>query len=43
MREQMHKELAAIIEAIAERKAKRAQELTSDHLMRILATINIWQ
>jgi hypothetical protein len=31
------------VDAIAERKAKRAQELTSDHLMRTLATINIWQ
>jgi DNA-binding FadR family transcriptional regulator len=43
VREQTHKELASIVEAIAERKAKRAQELTSDHLMRILGTINIWQ
>jgi len=43
VREQTHKELSAIVEAIADRKGKRAQELTSDHLMRILATINIWQ
>lgn len=43
VRRQTHKELAAIVDAISERKAKRAEELTSDHLMRILATINIWQ
>jgi DNA-binding FadR family transcriptional regulator len=43
VREQTHKELAAIVEAIAQKKPKRAQDLTSDHLMRMLATINIWQ
>ena len=43
VRQQTHKELAAIVNAIAERKAKLAEELTSDHLMRTLATINIWQ
>lgn len=43
VRRQTHKELAAIVNAIAERKAKLAEELTSDHLMRTLATINIWQ
>ena len=42
-RRQTHKELAAIVDAIAERKPKLAEELTSDHLMRTLATINIWQ
>ena len=40
---QTHKELAAIVEAIASGNGRRAQELTSDHLMRTLATINIWQ
>jgi hypothetical protein len=43
VRQQTYKELAAIVEAISRRRAKRAQELTSDHLMRMLATINIWQ
>ena len=43
VKEQTHKELSAIVDAIAERKAKKAEELISDHLMRILATINIWQ
>lgn len=43
VREQTYKELLAIVDAIAGRKAKRAQELTSDHLLRTLATINIWQ
>jgi DNA-binding FadR family transcriptional regulator len=43
VRQQTHKELAAIVEAISRRRAKRAQELTGDHLMRMLATINIWQ
>ena len=42
VRRQTHKELSAIVDAIAERKAGRAEELTSDHLMRTLATINIW-
>jgi DNA-binding GntR family transcriptional regulator len=43
VRQQTFKELAAIVDAIAARKGKRAEELTSDHLMRTLATINIWQ
>jgi GntR family transcriptional repressor for pyruvate dehydrogenase complex len=43
VRRQTHKELAAIVEAIAGGNGRRAQELTSDHLMRTLATINIWQ
>jgi DNA-binding FadR family transcriptional regulator len=43
VRRQTHKELAAIVKAIAEHKPKLAEELTSDHLMRTLATINIWQ
>jgi DNA-binding FadR family transcriptional regulator len=40
---QTHKDLSAIVDAIAGRNAKRAEELVSDHLMRTLATINIWQ
>ena len=43
VRQQTHKELRAIVDAIEERKAKAAEDLISDHLMRILATINIWQ
>ena len=43
VRQQTHKELSAIVEAIAERKGKLAEELIADHLMRTLATINIWQ
>ena len=43
VRRQTHKELEAIVDAISERKAKRAEELTSYHLMRILATVNIWR
>lgn len=43
VREQTHKDLEAIVTAIAERKAARAEQLTSDHLMRILGTVNIWQ
>ena len=43
VREQTHKELSAIVTAISERNAKRAEALISDHLMRTLATINIWQ
>jgi DNA-binding GntR family transcriptional regulator len=43
VREQTHKELRAVVDAIVERKAKKAEELISDHLMRTLATINIWQ
>ena len=43
VRRQTHKELAAIVAAIAERRAKEAERLIGDHLMRMLATINIWQ
>jgi DNA-binding FadR family transcriptional regulator len=43
VRRQTHKELSAIVDAVAERKGARAEELTADHLMRTLATINIWQ
>jgi GntR family transcriptional repressor for pyruvate dehydrogenase complex len=43
VRQQTHKDLRAIVDAIAERNAKRAEELVADHLMRTLATINIWQ
>ncbi len=43
VKHQTHKDLKAIVDAIADRNAKRAQELVSDHLMRTLATINIWQ
>jgi DNA-binding FadR family transcriptional regulator len=43
VRQQTHKELAAIVEAIASGNARRAEELTSDYLMRMLATVNIWQ
>jgi DNA-binding FadR family transcriptional regulator len=43
VRQQTHKELASIVEAIAQRKGKRAQDLMSDHLMKVLATVNIWQ
>jgi DNA-binding FadR family transcriptional regulator len=43
VRQQTHKELRAIVDAIADRNGKRAERLVSDHLMRILATINIWR
>lgn len=43
VRQQTHKDLSAIVEAIAARNGKRAEELVADHLMRTLATINIWQ
>ena len=43
VKQQTHKDLKSIVDAIAERNAKRAEELVSDHLMRTLATINIWQ
>lgn len=42
VRRQTHKDLEAIVTAIAEKDVKRAAELTSDNLMRTLATINIW-
>ena len=35
--------LSAIVDAISEREAKRAEQLVSDHLMQMWATINIWQ
>ena len=43
VKQQTHKDLRAIVDAIARRDGKRAEELVSDHLMRTLATINIWQ
>jgi DNA-binding FadR family transcriptional regulator len=43
VRQQTHKDLKAIVDAIAARNARQAEELVSDHLMRTLATINIWQ
>ena len=43
VRQQTHKELLAIVDAIAERNGQRAEALIADHLMRTLATINIWQ
>jgi DNA-binding FadR family transcriptional regulator len=43
VRQQTHRELRAIVDAIADRNAKRAEKLVSDHLLRTLATINIWQ
>lgn len=43
VRRQTHKDLSAIVDAIASRNGKRAEDLVADHLMRTLATINIWQ
>jgi DNA-binding FadR family transcriptional regulator len=43
VRRQTHKDLSAIVDAIAARNGRLAEELVSDHLMRTLATINIWQ
>ncbi len=43
VRQQTHKELSGIVEAIAQRKGNQAQDLMNDHLMRMLATVNIWQ
>jgi GntR family transcriptional regulator, transcriptional repressor for pyruvate dehydrogenase complex len=43
VRKQTHKDLQMIVEAIAERNGKRAEDLVCDHLMRTLATVNIWQ
>lgn len=43
VRQQTYRELRAIVDAIADRNGKRAEKLVSEHLMRILATINIWQ
>ena len=43
VRKQTHRDLRLIVDAIAARDAARAEELVSDHLMRTLATVNIWQ
>lgn len=43
VKQQTHKDLKSIVDAIADRNGRRAEELVSDHLMRTLATINIWQ
>jgi DNA-binding FadR family transcriptional regulator len=43
VRNQYRDEFSAIIDAIAKGKGDKAEELISDHLMRMLATINIWQ
>ena len=43
VKQQTHKDLKAIVDAIASRNGKLAEELVNDHLMRMLATINIWQ
>ena len=37
------RELRVIADAIADRDGKRAEKLVSDHLLRTLATINIWR
>jgi GntR family transcriptional repressor for pyruvate dehydrogenase complex len=43
VRKQTHKDLQLIVDAIAVGDAARAEELVCDHLMRTLATVNIWQ
>ena len=43
VKQQTHKELRSIVDAIAARDAEKAEELVNDHLIRTLATINIWQ
>ena len=43
VRRQTFNDLKAIVDAIAQRNGARAEKLVSDHLMRTLATINIWQ
>lgn len=43
VRQQTHKDLKSIVDAIADRNGKRAEDLVADHLMRTLAVINIWQ
>jgi GntR family transcriptional regulator, transcriptional repressor for pyruvate dehydrogenase complex len=43
VRQQTHRELRSIVEAIADRNGRRAEKLVSDHLLRTLATINIWR
>ncbi|WEX74709.1 GntR family transcriptional regulator [Sinorhizobium numidicum] len=43
VKQQTYKDLKSIVDAIADRNGQRAEELVSNHLMRTLATINIWQ
>jgi len=43
VKRQTCKDLGGIVDAISKRNAKHAEELVSDHLMRMLATVNIWQ
>ena len=43
VRQQTYSDLKLIVDAIAERNSNRAEQLVSDHLMRTLATINIWE
>lgn len=43
VRRQTHDDLLAIVDAIEARNGKRAEELVGDHLIRTLATINIWR
>lgn len=43
VRQQTYRDLKLIVDAIAERNGNRAEQLVSDHLMRTLATINIWE
>lgn len=43
VKQQSYKDLKSIVDAIADRNGNRAEELVSNHLMRALATINIWQ
>jgi DNA-binding FadR family transcriptional regulator len=43
VRRQTFKDLKAIVDAIVQRNGTRAEKLVSDHLMRMLATVNIWQ
>jgi DNA-binding FadR family transcriptional regulator len=43
VRQQTYADLGAIVEAIAKRQGKKAESLMADHLMRMMATVNIWQ
>lgn len=43
VRKQYYDEFSSIIGAIAEGKGDKAEQLVSDHLTRMLATIDIWQ
>jgi len=43
VRLQTYRDLKLIVDAIDERNGNRAEQLVSDHLMRTLATINIWE